>query len=117
MVYEVIAGEGRIKGAVPVMKMPICDNCHHRWSWKQTMKKTISLDPGLTCPYCGEVQYQTQRSKVKGGFLNGILILFPLIINTFIDIPGIYLLSLFPVIFILLMTLYPFTVEISGRGE
>jgi CXXC-20-CXXC protein len=81
------------------------------------MKKTLSLDPGLICPYCGEIQYQTQRSKIKGGLVNAAVVLLPLVINTFIDIPGIYLLSLFPVIFILLMTLYPFTVEISGKEE
>jgi CXXC-20-CXXC protein len=75
------------------------------------------LEPGLICPYCGEVQYQTQRSKIKGGLVNAVIILFPLVINTFLDTPGIFLLRLFPVIFVLLMSLYPFTVEISGRQE
>ena len=96
--------------------MPTCENCHNKWNWKQTIKKTFTLDPGMTCPYCGETQYQTQKSKMKSGFFNTIILL-PLLINTFLDIPGIVLLSLFPVLFVLIMSLYPFLVEISSREE
>lgn len=64
--------------------MPTCENCNNKWSWKQTIKKTASLDPALICPYCGEKQYQTQKSKTKGGFLI-VIVLLPLFIqNLFI---------------------------------
>lgn len=96
--------------------MPTCQNCHSKWSWKQTIKKTFTLDPGMSCPYCGETQYQTQKSKTRNGFFNAI-ILIPLLINIFFDIPGVFLLSLFPLLFVLTMSLYPFLVEISSREE
>lgn len=96
--------------------MPTCENCNNKWSWKQTIKKTTTLDPAMTCPYCGEKQYQTQKSKKKSGLFNAI-ILFPLLINIFFDIPGVFLLGLFPVIFLLIMSVYPLLVEISSREE
>ncbi|SFB36507.1 cxxc_20_cxxc protein [Lentibacillus halodurans] len=96
--------------------MPTCQNCNNKWSWKQTIKKTTTLNPAINCPYCGEKQYQTQKSKTKISFLT-VMILLPLLINIFFDIPGAILLSLFPVLFIIAMLLYPFLVEISSREE
>lgn len=99
-----------------VMKIPTCENCHNKWSWKQTIKKTFTLDPAMTCPYCGKKQYQTQKSKTKSSFFNAIILL-PLLINAIFDLPGILLLSLFPVLFVLIMSFSPFFVEISSREE
>lgn len=96
--------------------MPICQNCHNKWSWKQTIKKTFTLDPGMTCPYCEEKQYQTQKSNIKSSFLNAIILL-PLLSNMFFDIPGVFLLSLFPILFLIVMSLYPFLVKLSSREE
>ncbi|MEC5425287.1 hypothetical protein QGM71_17525 [Virgibacillus sp. C22-A2] len=96
--------------------MPTCQNCNNKWSWKQTIKKTTTLDPAMTCPYCGEEQYQTQKSKMKNSSLN-LIILLPLLISIFFSIPGVILLSVFPVLFLLVMLLYPFLVEISSKEE
>ncbi|MFD2760107.1 TIGR04104 family putative zinc finger protein [Lentibacillus juripiscarius] len=96
--------------------MPICQNCNNKWSWKQTIKKTTTLNPAMTCPYCGEKQYQTQKSRMKNGALN-IVILLPLLLNIFFDIPGFILLSLFPILFIVIMSLYPFFIKISSKEE
>ncbi|MFC4024676.1 TIGR04104 family putative zinc finger protein [Oceanobacillus longus] len=71
--------------------MPTCENCHNKWNWRQTIKKSFTLDPGMTCPYCGKTQYQTQKSRTKSALLNAIILL-PLLINIFFDIPGIILL-------------------------
>lgn len=70
----------------------------------------------MTCPYCGEKQYQTQKSKRKSGLFN-VVILLPLLLNLFFDIPGVILLGLFPVLFVVIMSLYPFMLDISSREK
>lgn len=95
-------------------KMPTCDNCHNKWSWRQTIKKTTTLDPAMTCPYCGEKQYQTQKSKTKTSLFKAI-VLSPLLLQIFFDIPGAILLSLFPILTVIFIPLYPFLVELSSR--
>ncbi|QKY71267.1 TIGR04104 family putative zinc finger protein [Lentibacillus sp. CBA3610] len=97
--------------------MPICENCHNKWSWKQTIKKTFPLDPRMTCPYCGETQYQIQKSKTKGGFLIGTVFFLLLLIQNFFDISVAGSLSLLPVMLIIIFLLYPFLVELNSREE
>ena len=96
--------------------MPICKNCRNNWSWKQTVKKMFTLDTGMKCPYCGENQYQTQKSKKRTSILNSIVLL-PLLLNIFFDIPIVMLLSLFPVLFIIVISLSPFIMHLSNKEE
>ncbi|MBR7794498.1 hypothetical protein GT022_00385 [Agaribacter marinus] len=96
--------------------MPICQKCNNKWSWKQTLKKMFTLDTGMTCPYCREKQYLTQKSKKKAGLLN-FFVPLPLLFNIFFDIPGIILLRLFPVLFFLIMSLHPFLIRLSNIEE
>lgn len=96
--------------------MPTCENCNKKWSWKQTIKKTTTLNPAMTCPYCEKKQYQTQKSKVKIGFLTPIVLL-PLLIQIFFDIPDAILLSFSPVLLVIVLFLYPFLVKLSNREE
>jgi len=96
--------------------MPTCDNCHNKWNWKQTIKKTTTLNPVMTCPYCGEKQYQTQKSKTKVGFLTTIVLL-PLLLQIFFDMPGAFLLSIFPILTVIFILLYPFLIKLSSREE
>ncbi|TRM10781.1 hypothetical protein FH966_03085 [Lentibacillus cibarius] len=96
--------------------MPTCQNCHNKWSWKQTMKKMFTLDTGMNCPYCGERQYQTRKSRKNAGLLN-FFILLPLLLNIFFDIPAAILLSSFPVLFFLVMSLNPVLMHLSSKEE
>lgn len=48
--------------------MPICQNCHKQWSWKQTVKKMFTLDTGMICPNCGKKQLLTTQSKKEPAF-------------------------------------------------
>lgn len=75
-----------------------------------------TLKPELTCPYCGEKQYQTQKSKTKAAFLTPIVLL-PLLIQIFFDVPGAVLLGLIPVLAVIVILLYPFLVELSCKEE
>lgn len=92
--------------------MPTCENCNNKWSWKQTIKKTTTLNPEMTCPYCGEKQYQTQKSKTIISLLS-IVILLPLLLQ----IPGAILLSVGPVLFVIVLLIYPYLVRLSSKEE
>lgn len=96
--------------------MPVCENCKNQWRWKETMKKTFTLNPAMICPYCGEKQFQTQKSKNKSGVLY-TFILLPLLLQAFFDIPKVILFSLFPLLFIFVLLIYPFFVQISSTEE
>ncbi len=94
--------------------MPACENCDNTWTWKQTLRKTFTLYPDVTCPYCGEVQYQTDRFKMQG-FTSSLIILIPFLLNLFLDIPGVLLLSLFPILAIIYFLVYPFLVVLRSE--
>lgn len=96
--------------------MPICENCNNKWSWKQTIKKTTTLNPAMICPYCGEKQYQTQRSKMKISFVTPIVLL-PLLIQIFFDVSRAVLFSLFPAVLIIVLLVYPFLLKLNSTEE
>lgn len=70
----------------------------------------------MTCPYCGETQYQTQKSKTKAPFLSPIALL-PLLIQLFFDVPVAILLGLIPVLAAIILLMYPFSVKLSSKEE
>ncbi|XGA33041.1 hypothetical protein Vir3643_12975 [Virgibacillus sp. CBA3643] len=74
------------------------------------MKKSFTLDPAMECPNCDKKQYVTPKSRMRSSLLNCIILL-PLLINIFFDIPGIILLSLFPILFCVVMSVYPFFIS------
>lgn len=96
--------------------MPTCESCHKKWSWKQTIKKTTTLNPEMICPYCGEKQYQSKKSKKKVAFLT-LTVLLPLLIQAFFNVPVAALLSLIPLLAIFVFLLYPFSVELKCKEE
>ena len=96
--------------------MPICENCNNKWSWKQTVKKTMTLNPEMSCPYCGGKQYQSKISKKKAPFL-GLIVLLPLLIQAFFDVPVVILLSLIPILAGIVFIFYPFLIELSSKEE
>lgn len=96
--------------------MPTCENCNNRWNWKQATKKITTLNPAMICPYCGETQYQTQKSKTKIVFLTPIVLL-PLLIQIFFDVPVAILLGLIPVLVAIIFLVYPFSIKLSCEEE
>ena len=96
--------------------MPTCQNCHQKWTWKQTIKKTMTLMPGMSCPWCGEIQYQSKKSRKKAPFLS-LIVLLPLLLNLFFDMPSAILLSLIPLLAIIVFIIYPFFIDLSSTEE
>src|SRR5690625_6789173 len=96
--------------------MPICTNCNNKWSWKQTFKKIMTMSSEMLCPYCGEKQYQSKKSRIIAPFLN-LIILLPLLIQTLFDVSKVLTLSLIPFLAGSIFLLYPFLVRLSSKYE
>lgn len=86
-------------------------NCHSKWSWKQTLQKSITLMPSVTCPYCNEKQYQTRKSKVTNSLLVGGIILFTSAIRVFTTMPIVMW------IIIAYFLLHPFLMKLKSGDE
>jgi len=97
--------------------MPTCQNCHNKWSWKQTVKKLRHLNNEMFCPYCGEKQYRSNKSKNIIPFIVPIMSL-PVFIKFFFDVPIVILFSLFPLlVVIIIFILFPFSIKLSNEKE
>lgn len=94
--------------------MPTCENCKRKWTWKQTIKKTTTLNPAMTCPYCEGTQYQTQKSKNKVGIFT-LIILSPLLIQIFFTMPMLVFISLPILLAVVVFLFYPSFVELSSE--
>lgn len=97
--------------------MPTCENCNNKWSWKQTVKKTSTLNPAKICPYCEEKQYQTQKSRVKGAFFTGIVVFLMLFIPNTFDISLAGTIGLLPILIAIILLIYPYLVKLSSTEE
>jgi len=97
--------------------MTTCANCHTKWSWKQTVKNTMSFDPTMTCPYCKVKQYQSQKSKTKGTIFTCIVIFLLFFMQYIFPLSIIGVLSLWVILFAVIMLVYPYLVELSSREE
>lgn len=96
--------------------MPICQNCHQQWKWKQTVKKMFTLDTGMICPYCGKKQFLTSEAKKR----NNIVIFFtPLImlIGLIFSIPPEITLVLIVLNFFVIISVYPLMINLANDED
>ncbi|WP_261132109.1 TIGR04104 family putative zinc finger protein [Bacillus sp. Marseille-Q3570] len=102
--------------------MPTCQNCHHEWTWRQTFKKQCRFNNKMTCPYCGEEQYisaKTRRNMV------GYLVLVPFILLCvmaaidflIIDVPAMALYLSNVSVFAAMIFISPFFLEVTNTEE
>lgn len=96
--------------------MPICQNCHKQWSWKQTVKKMFTLDTGMICPYCGKKQFLTTESKKRAGLTNFLTPLV-MLLGVLFDLSLTTILILLAVSFFVVIASYPFLVELAEEEE
>lgn len=93
--------------------MPICQNCKQPWTWLVTIKNMFRLK----CPYCGEKQYQSARSKRIASFVNigFLLIIFSIniLLSLTVEIGFILLL----IVFSFLFGTMPFYMELANEEE
>ncbi|WP_079710139.1 TIGR04104 family putative zinc finger protein [Paraliobacillus ryukyuensis] len=98
--------------------MPHCQHCGTRWKWMQTLKTTFTMNTydGVTCPYCGEKQYQTKKSR-RNTYL--LYLFFPIlfVINLLVDVPSFLNLVLLIIFFISAILLFPRILKLSSENE
>ena len=96
--------------------MPTCKHCGTQWAWWQTVKRSFTISPGLPCPHCEKEQFVTKRSKKKTAIISFIFpIMIPVMSITQASIWTI--LIVYPSMFILAISLYPFLMELSNEEE
>lgn len=96
--------------------MPTCQNCNHKWGWKQTFKKSFILIGGMTCPNCGEKQYQTARMRKINTIIPFIMTSLIMLGNLFFGPSYVALFAIIGV-FSLVIIINPFFVELSNEEE
>ncbi|AYV71651.1 hypothetical protein M1D49_18525 [Bacillus sp. PK3-056] len=94
--------------------MRTCQNCDQKWTWKQTLKSSFTLDNKLICPHCREKQYVTSRTRGITFMATILIITFTLLSNLLLGPSFVFVVILISFILIVL-GLYPFWVELSNK--
>lgn len=95
--------------------MPTCQHCHRKWTWKQTMKVTTTLDTAYSCPYCEEKQYATNKSRIQFSFLM-IIPLAALLLN-FFNVPFWFIFSWLILGSFIVLSLFPAVLKLTSTEE
>ncbi len=96
--------------------MPVCHSCNQKWTWKQTVKKSFTLDTAMPCPHCSQKQYVTSRARKRSALLT-MIIPFLIFIPFFFDVNIFTALGLYLAAGMGIMLIYPFLVELSSQEE
>ncbi|SEQ36368.1 cxxc_20_cxxc protein [Virgibacillus subterraneus] len=92
--------------------MPVCQNCGEKWTWKQTIKTMFRLK----CPHCGEKQYESVSSRIRGG----VFVLIPLVllpINAWLEFSLGTMVILAIIFASIVIGLYPLILKLSNKEE
>ncbi|MFS0750080.1 TIGR04104 family putative zinc finger protein [Oceanobacillus sp. 1P07AA] len=93
--------------------MPECQKCGENWTWKQTIKKSFTLDTRMICPYCHETQFISKRSRKRSSAFT-FLIPLVLLLNIFWH-PTLWTIVIMLLVLIILMVSYPYWLELSNE--
>jgi len=96
--------------------MPICQNCHEQWNWKQTVKKMFTLATGIKCPYCEKTQFLTTRSR-KRSSITAFFAPLIMLLGILIDLSPVITLMLLAASFFAAIAVYPFLIELTDEEE
>jgi len=96
--------------------MPTCQHCNQKWTWKQTFKKSFTLDTAMLCPYCGEKQFVTARARKRSALITMTIPLL-IFIPYFFDISIPAAISIYLAAGAGIMLIHPFFVELSSQEE
>ncbi|WP_221563373.1 TIGR04104 family putative zinc finger protein [Alkalihalobacillus sp. TS-13] len=102
--------------------MPTCQNCYQEWTWRQTFRKQFRFTNKMTCPYCGEIQFisaKTRRNMV------GYVVLIPLFLLCvmaaidflIIGVPAMALYLSHVGVFAAMIFISPFYMEVTNTEE
>lgn len=94
--------------------MPSCNRCHHKWTWKDTMRRTFRKKK--KCPYCGEIQYTTWKSSQLMAWYCLILPIICVLISLF-SLPTTIGVFASAIIFVIGILTQPFLTKLTDEEE
>src|SRR5690625_1924747 len=95
--------------------MPVCTHCQYEWTWTETMKRSFTFEIGWPCPNCKKRQYPSRRAQRR--YLKYTLLIPFCFLLLLTGIPKIYTLTIFIIVAIIVLLIYPFTLELSKEEE
>ena len=93
-----------------------CTNCENRWPLRAIIKRYSTLEAGMNCPHCGEVQYLSREYR-KRSLLATLLIPLLILIPAFINVSFIATAFIFVLAFMAIVSVHLFTMELAGGEE
>ncbi|WP_217588005.1 TIGR04104 family putative zinc finger protein [Lentibacillus saliphilus] len=96
--------------------MPTCQQCGKRWTWKQTMRASFTLDTGYMCPYCETKQYLTKKARHKTS-ATVFVIPISLLLPVFFDMQWYVLVPIYLSVGVLIFLIQPFLMDLSNDEE
>ncbi|GEL77837.1 TIGR04104 family putative zinc finger protein [Tenuibacillus multivorans] len=97
------------------MSMPKCENCHTEWSWKDTQKAMLGFKQGLSCPHCGETQFQTKDSMWRTSMVGLLPLFIGLVGSSLLDLSLLPSLVLIVLLSFLYLSIIPFFLELTSE--
>lgn len=96
--------------------MPVCDNCKKKWTWRETVFSKLMLSSKAACPYCGEKQYASAKTRKRGGFMV-FSVIIPMFFVSLFNLSMLFYIIFGIIIFMVVMGLSPFYYELSSKEE
>ncbi|MFC7747628.1 TIGR04104 family putative zinc finger protein [Lentibacillus kimchii] len=96
--------------------MPTCQSCGKKWTWRQTVNQLLVLSYGMTCPYCGDEQYENDSAIAKRIFLLFLSLLL-LRVAEKLNLPGTILLIMIVSLLLIIVITYPMILKLSNDEE
>lgn len=94
--------------------MPTCKQCHHKWTWTDTIKRTFKKKK--ECPYCGEIQYTSFKSSQRMTWYGLIIPILFIVISLF-SLPTIIGTIVSAIIIVIGFLTQPFLTTLSNKEE
>ncbi|MFC7319993.1 TIGR04104 family putative zinc finger protein [Halobacillus campisalis] len=94
--------------------MPVCQKCGSQWAWSESIKKSFQFYNGAKCQYCGEKQFQTQKTMRKVSLITMIpLLMLPFVVG--FEVPIGIALIIFVAAEFLCLLLFPLVLQLSNE--
>lgn len=96
--------------------MTYCTECQTEWTFKDKAEMYKTLDTSRKCPYCGEIQYVSLKSKRQGSILT-FLFIFAMFIPAFFNTHIITHIILALAVLVFVLYLQVALIKLSGKEE
>lgn len=93
-----------------------CTNCENSWPVRAIIKRYSTLEAGMDCPHCGEVQYLSKEYR-KRSLLATLMIPLLILIPAFFNVSFIATAFIFVLAFMAITSVHLLTMELASEEE